>query len=183
MELKLIINECKQQKLTAQKCLFDELAAQMFLLCKRYLKTSSIAEDAMMNGFVQVYKSLLKFSYVDDKSTVAWIKKIMVNECLQELRKKQSFLTIASNNKVDETIDNTVFEKMSAEEIYKLITILPTGYRTVFNLFEIEGYSHKEIATILKISEGTSKSQLSRAKQMLQDLIIKNNTSYATKSK
>jgi RNA polymerase sigma-70 factor (ECF subfamily) len=182
MELKLIINECKQQRLTAQKCLFDLFATQMFLLCKRYLKNTEVAEEVLMNGFVQVYKSLHKFNYADDASTISWIKKIMVNECLQELRKKQSFLTVAANAIEDKTIDNTVFEKISTEEIYQLIAQLPTGYRTVFNLFEIEGYSHKEIASNLKISEGTSKSQLSRAKQMLQDFIIKNNQVYATKS-
>ena len=181
MELKLIIKECKQQRLTAQKCLFDAFASPMFLLCKRYLKNTEIAEEVLMNGFVQLYKSLLKFNYVDDASTVSWIKKIMVNECLQELRKNQSFLTVTKDISEEKIVDNTVFDKISAEEIYKLISQLPTGYRTVFNLFEIEGCSHKEIANILKISEGTSKSQLSRAKQMLQDLIIKNNLSYATK--
>jgi len=106
----------------------------------------------------------------------------MVNECLQELRKKQSFLTVATDIIEDKSIDNTVFEKISTEEIYQLITQLPTGYRTVFNLFEIEGYTHKNVASILKITEGTSKSQLSKAKQMLQDLVIKTNQGYATKS-
>ena len=182
MELKLIINECKQQRLTAQKCLFDEFATQMFLLCMRYLKTTNIAEEVMMNGFVQVYKSLSKFNYVDDKSSIAWIKKIMVNECLQELRKSQRFLTIATDDATEKAIDNNVFEKMSVEEIYKLITQLPMGYRTVFNLFEIEGYTHKEIASILNISEGTSKSQLNRAKKMLQDVITQTNQLYATKN-
>ena len=182
MELKLIINECKQQRLTAQKCLFDEFATQMFLLCRRYLKTTTIAEEIMMNGFVQVYKSLPKFNYVDDKYTIAWIKKIMVNECLQQLIKNQSFLTIATENATEKSIDNSVFEKISVEEIYKLITQLPMGYRTVFNLFEIEGLTHKEIASILNISEGTSKSQLNRAKKMLQDIITQNNRLYATKN-
>lgn len=182
MEIKLIINECKQQRLTAQKCLFDLFATQMFLLCKRYLKNNEVAEEVLMNGFVQVYKLLQKFNYVDDASTTSWIKKIMVNECLQELRKKQSFLTVATDLAEDKIVDNIVFEKISTEEIYQLITQLPTGYRIVFNLFEIEGYTHKDVASILKITEGTSKSQLSRAKQMLQDLVIKTNQGYATKS-
>ena len=116
MELKLIINECKQQRLTAQKCLFDEFATQMFLVCRRYLKTTTIAEEVMMNGFVQVYKSLPKFNYVDDKSTIAWIKKIMVNECLQALRKNQSFLTIATDD-VTETIGVSI-KSVSIARLY-----------------------------------------------------------------
>lgn len=180
MQLKLIINECKQQRLTAQKCLFDEFATQMFLLCKRYVKTNVAAEEVMMNGFVQIYQSIEKFNYVDDKSTIGWIKKIMVNECLQALRKQQGILTIATNEAIEQGIDNSVFEKISIEEIYKLILQLPAGYRTVFNLYEIEGYTHKKIATFLNINEGTSKSQLNRAKKMLQNMITQNNQTYAT---
>ncbi|MCX6208969.1 MAG: sigma-70 family RNA polymerase sigma factor [Bacteroidetes bacterium] len=178
MQIQHLIQQCKQQNITAQKCLYDMLCNQMFLLCRRYVKNDEIAEELMMNGFLQTFKSLHNFTYRDDNSTIAFIKKIMVNECLQLLRKNQNFLMIALDDADNISINDTVFEKISVEEIYYFITQLPSGYKTIFNLYAIEGYTHKEIALMLQITEGTSKSQLHKAKLMLQELIIKNNNLY-----
>jgi RNA polymerase sigma-70 factor (ECF subfamily) len=181
MELQQLLKECKQGSITAQKYLFDRFATQMFILCRRYMKNDATAEEQLMNGFLKFFQTLERFEYVNDAATVAWIKKLMVNECLMELRKNSSFLQVATGELPEQPIDETALQQLSAAEIFKLITQLPPGYRTVFNLYEIEGFSHKEIAAQLSISEGTSKSQLSKAKQMLQQLLHQQNNFYARK--
>jgi len=179
MQLQQLLKECKKQRITAQRYLYDQFAVSMFLLCRRYLKSDEIAEEVMMNGFLKFFRSLDDFKYLNDQATIGWLRKIMVNECLMELRSTNSFLQVAPEEFEDLAFDDGVIEKLSAEEIFHLITQLPPGYRTVFNLFELENRSHKEIAELLGISEGTSRSQLSKAKQMLQQLLIKKNSDYA----
>lgn len=105
----------------------------------------------------------------------------MVNECLQQLRQHKPFLMVAESEALEIAIEEDAVSSMSAEEIYKLVLQLPLGYRTVFNMHVLEGMSHKEIADWLGIKEGTSKSQLNKAKQMLQQLLITNNVEYATR--
>ncbi len=178
MELQQLLKECKTGSITAQKYLYDRFAKSMFLLCRRYMKDDVTAEEQLMNGFLKFFQTIGKIEYISDAATVGWLKKLMVNECLMELRKNNPFSLTATGDLPEIATDETVFEKISAAEIFKLITQLPPGYKTVFNLFEIEGYSHKEIAAMLGISLGTSKSQLSKAKQMLQQLVHKNNTWY-----
>ena len=179
MELHQLLKECRQQRITAQRYFFDQFATSMFLLCRRYLKNDETAEEIMMNGFLKFFASLNKFEYINDAAVVGWLKKIMVNECLMQLRSTNSFLQVAIDDMPEVVADEQIIEKMSAEEIFRLITQLPVGYRTVFNLFELENKSHKEIAELLGINEGTSRSQLSKAKQMLQQLLIKNDSDYA----
>jgi len=175
MELLQLIRECKKGSITAQKYLYDRFAVQFFLVCRRYLKTDAEAEEILQNGFLKTFTHLHQFTYLTDASFVGWMKKIMVNECLQELRKKNSFLLVAEENAINTDADDDVLSKLSANEIYKLVTLLPIGYRTVFNLYVVEGYTHNEIAAILNISEGTSKSQLNKARKTLQQSVIKNN--------
>jgi DNA-directed RNA polymerase specialized sigma24 family protein len=91
MELSVLIKECRDQRLTAQKWLFDRFALSFFLLCRRYLKSDEAAEECMMGGFLKILKSVTSFEYKNDAATIAWMKKIMVNECLQTLRKKEPF--------------------------------------------------------------------------------------------
>jgi RNA polymerase sigma-70 factor (ECF subfamily) len=145
------------------------------------VKTDSIAEECMLNGFLKFFKSLNKFEYQTDGATTAWLKKIMINECLQQLRQKNSFLLTTEDEAAEISIEEEAINNLSADEIFKVITQLPLGYRTVFNLYVIDGMSHKEIATELRINEGTSKSQLSKAKQMLQSLLVNLNADYATR--
>jgi RNA polymerase sigma-70 factor (ECF subfamily) len=181
MELQQLLKECKQGSITAQKYLFDRFAKQMFIVCRRYMKNDETAEEQLMNGFLKFFQTIERLEYVNDASTVAWLKKLMVNECLMELRRKSSFLQAAADDLPETAVDETALHQLSAAEIVKLITLLPPGYRTVFNLYEVEGYTHKEIAALLHISEGTSKSQLSKAKQMLQQLLQQQNNFYARK--
>ena len=94
MELQQLLKECKQNSITAQKYLYDMVAVQMFIVCRRYMKTDETAEEAMMNGFLKVFQQISPFEYRADTSAIAWLKKIMVNECLQILRKKNSFLLV-----------------------------------------------------------------------------------------
>jgi RNA polymerase sigma-70 factor (ECF subfamily) len=178
MQLYQLLNECKQQNPTAQRRLYDQFAMSMFLLCRRYVKSNETAEEVMLNGFLKFFKALNNFTYVNDEATIGWLRKIMINQCLMELRSNNSFLQLA--DEVPEfTVDEEAISKISAEEIFSLITQLPLGYRTVFNLSVIEELSHKEIAQLLGISEGTSRSQLSKAKQLLQQMLTKNNLEYA----
>lgn len=175
MELQQLLKECRQKSITAQKYLFDRYCNQFFLLCRRYMKTNEQAEEMLMNGFLKIFQSLDKFSFTTGPAAIAWMQKLMVNECLQELRKRHSFLLVAEENGADICSDDDILASMAATEIYYLIMQLPTGYRTVFNLSVIEQLSHKEIADLLGISEGTSKSQLSKARQMLQQMIQQQN--------
>jgi RNA polymerase sigma-70 factor (ECF subfamily) len=168
------IEGCRRQDRICQKYVFDLWSEGMLMLCMRYVKNLPDAEELMLNGFFSFFKSIDRFVYNDDSSITAWLKKIMVNECLMWLRKKGD-LKIVEEKYADEISTEDAHGKMNVDEIFKLIVALPAGYRTVFNLYIIEGYSHKEIAAMLNITEGTSKSQLSKARVMLQQkLEVKN---------
>jgi RNA polymerase sigma factor (sigma-70 family) len=178
MELQQLLRECKRNGAAAQKCLYEQFATSMFLLCRRYLRTDEAAEEAMMNGFLKFFHGLDRFQYVSDAATVGWLRRIMVNECLMQLRSTNSFLQVAAE--LPEVADaGDPLDGLSAEEIFRLITGLPIGYRTVFNLYVMEGLGHKEIAKELGITEGTSKSQLSKARQLLQQQLIQQNSDHA----
>lgn len=170
-----LLKACRQQNRKAQKHLFENYADAMMLLCRRYVRNAETAEEVMHNGFLNFFKSLSQFKYVNEQATIAWLRKIMVNECLQFLRQKNSFLHVAEEISDDYVVDKEeIISRLSASEIFKWITELPVGYRTVFNLYVLEGMTHKEIADLLQISEGTSKSQLSKARNMMQQLFTKN---------
>jgi len=147
-------------------------------LCQRYLKNHHDAEDAFIKAFDKVFKNLFKFEYRGKDSLGHWISRIMVNECLMILRQSRRMELIDENSKVQVShIDNL---SSDTDYIYDLILELPLGYRTVFNLFAVEGYSHKEIAEKLGITEGTSKSQMSKARNLLQNQLNKLNVNYGT---
>lgn len=178
MDLSQLIKEAKQGSTAAQKCLFDEMANKLLMVCRRYVKNREDGEEMMLNGFYKFFKNLSSFSYQGDAALFACMKKIMVNECLMFLRKKNVF-TIASDLVAEEvSLQEEALDNLSAAEIFNLIVQLPVGYRTVFNLYEIEGMSHKEIASLLNISEGTSKSQLSKSKVLLQKMLAKKGIEY-----
>ncbi len=173
MDISQLIKEAKQGSSAAQKCLFDEMANKLLMVCRRYVKNHEDAEEIMLDGFYKFFKKISSFSYQGDAALFAWVRKIMINECLMFLRKKNVF-TIASDLVAEElSLQEEALDNLSAAEIFNLIVQLPVGYRTVFNLYEIEGMSHKEIAALLNISEGTSKSQLSKSKVLLQKMLLK----------
>lgn len=178
MDISQLIKEARQGSAAAQKCLFDEMAHKLLIVCRRYVKNPEDAEEIMLDGFYKFFKNLSSFSFQGDAALFAWMKKIMVNECLMFLRKKNVF-TIASDLVAEEvSLQEEALNNLSADEIFNLVVQLPIGYRTVFNLYEIEGMSHKEIAALLNISEGTSKSQLSKSKNLLQKMLLKKGIEY-----
>ena len=172
------IEGCRKQDRISQKYLFDAYSDGMLMVCLRYVKHLPDAEEIMLNGFFNFYKSIDRFVYSYEKSIAGWLKKIMVNECLMFLRKAGSLKIIDEEHALELGVDDGQIARMNASEIFKLIMTLPPGYRTVFNLFAIEGYTHKEIAAMLNITEGTSKSQLNKAKGILQKAMKQNETFY-----
>lgn len=169
-----MIKKCLKNDRNAQNFLYEKFSASMFGVCRRYMKDQGEAELCMVNGFTKVFSNLHQFKF--NGSFEGWIRKIMVNECLMELRKRKNF------NISLETISYKLIEGFSIDEelhkkdIIQLLDYLPYGYRTIFNLFVIEQYTHEEIADKLGISINTSKSQLvkarTRLKQYLQQLNI-----------
>lgn len=166
-----ILQGCRQNKSKAQEALYIRLAPKMLGLCFRYIQDRTEAEHVMIGGFVKVFKKITQ--YKGEGSLEGWVKKIMVNESLMYIRKNQMLSVNVEIEEVQDVIDYDHLDQLlQAEDILKLIEDLPIGYRTIFNLYAIEGYSHEEIAQKLDISQGTSKSQLSRARKMLQGKLI-----------
>lgn len=178
MDTGQLLKEAKQGSAAAQKCLFDMWSGKMMLVCLRYLKNGQDAEEVLLDGFFKFFKNLHGFTSQGDAALYGWLKKIMVNECLMQLRKKNVFAIVTESAAEDVTLEEEALNKLSAKEILALIVQLPVGYRTVFNLYVIEGMEHKEIASILGIAEGTSKSQLSKAKILLQKNLLQHGTGY-----
>lgn len=166
-----ILQACRRGDRKAQKQLYDRLAPKMMAVCLRYMGTRDDAEDILQEGFITLFSRL--DSYSGEGSFEGWARKIFVNTALMNLRKKDALKMSEDLETARNVSSDGVSQIQSAgyHELLKLIAGLPTGYRTVFNLFVVEGYSHKEIAQALGITEATSRSQLQRARVMLQDKI------------
>ena len=182
MNLSELIKEVKEGSTAAQKCLFDEFSGKLLFICRRYVKSPEDAEELMLNGFYKFFKTIGTFSYQGDAELFGWIKKIMINECLMFLRKKNAFTLVSDAEAENISLDEDLLDRLSAAEIFNLIVQLPVGYRTVFNLYEIEGMPHKDIAALLGISEGTSKSQLSKSKILLQKMLLQKGVKYVKRN-
>lgn len=178
MDTAQLIKEAKQGSATAQQCLFNLLGDKMMLVCKRYVKSPQDAEEVLLDGFYKFFKNLSSFDFQGEAALYGWLKKIMVNECLMLLRKKNVFTIVTDAETIDFPLEEDALNNLSAREIFDLVLQLPVGYRTVFNLHVIEGMEHKEIAALLGIAEGTSKSQLSKAKALLQKNLLQKGTGY-----
>ena len=166
-----LIESCIKGDRAAQKVLYDRLAPRMFPVCIRYVGDREQAEDILQEGFITLFTRL--DTYKGDGSFEGWARKIFVTTALMELRRKDALkmsddLEMARGMKT-ETV--TQLQSIGYKDLMKLITQLPPGFRTVFNMYAIEGYSHKEIGEILGISETTSRTQLSRARLWLQNRI------------
>ena len=166
-----LLQKCKDGDRRAQKQLYDALSAKMFAVCLRYMGGREAAEDVFQEGFVTVFTKL--DSYSGDGSFEGWARKIFVNTALMSLRKKDILRQTEEVDVVRSLAADspTPIQNMSYRELNAMIAELPPGFRTVFNMYVIEGYSHKEIAEELGISETTSRSQLQRARTMLQNRI------------
>jgi len=166
-----LIRQCRKNNAAAQEKLYRQYASRMLALCRRYVSDRDQAEEIMILGFTKVFRKLDQFEFKG--SFEGWIRRIMVNESLTFIRKnKNMYLEVDIEQANREPDYARLDDHLQAADLLKLIDQLPTGYRTVFNLYVIEGYSHKEIADRLKISENTSKSQLSRARTLLQKHLL-----------
>lgn len=152
----------------------------MFRVCFRYIKSQSDSEDVMIVAFTKIYRSIAGFTSEGEGSLKAWVKKIMINESLMWLRRRHNFHLMETLDESTPEPELEQFIQLEAEDIYKFITQLPIGYRTVFNLSVVEGYSHQEIALALSITESTSRTQLFKAKAMLKKMLTQEGFNYGT---
>lgn len=168
-----ILKGCKKGDKAAQRQFYDMFKKLVFSVVMRYAKDVPEAEDIMQDAFVKLYRDL--YQYQPTSALGAWVRKVSVNTALMHVRKKRMlFSDVELHNLAEhrQTKDD-VFSTIGAKEIMKMVQRLPDGYRIVFNLYVVEGFSHKEIAEQLNISVNTSKSQLSRAKKMLRTVLEK----------
>lgn len=162
-----LIDSCRQGDRKAQRLLYEKYASSMLGICRRYLPRIDEAEDALMQGFTKVFRQLDKLE--DSSKFDFWIRRIMANECLMILRKKKKMQFAEINEWDVPALNPKALDNLSTDDILDLVNALPDGYRTIFNLYVIEGYKHKEIAEMLNISINTSKSQLIMARRKLQE--------------
>lgn len=163
-----LVNECAKGNSKAQRALFDKFAPKMLAVCQRYLRNNQEAEDVLQDGFVKVFQKIVDFKM--EGSLEGWIRRIVVNTALDTIRKNKKLLDDIQVEEVQYKVSFTdhQFDGMDLAQLMKLINEMPDGYRIVFNMFAIEGYSHKEIADSLGVTENTSKSQYSRARAFLR---------------
>lgn len=161
-----LIAGCKREEMWARKELYERFASAMLSLCVRYVGDKDMARDVLQDGFYKVFTNIGDYSGAG--SFEGWLKRIFINTALEELRKKRFLPIIGEHEENIEDTGESAFEKLSADDLHRCIAELPDGFRTVFNLYAVEGYSHVEIAKMLQIKEVTSRSQFMRARQMLQ---------------
>lgn len=162
-----LINGCIAGDRQKQEMLYRRFAPKMYAVCLRYANNSDDARDLLQEGFIKVFRNLEKFR--KEGSFEGWVRRVFVNTAIEHYRKKINLNTISE--KEERTIEDgswNILDQLAEKDIIQLVQELSPGYRSVFNMYVIEGYSHKEIGDILGISEGTSKSQLARAKAILQ---------------
>lgn len=166
-----LIEACRKQNAKAQRMIYERYAGTMLGLCRRYVRGDLEAEDVMIKGFMKVFGKIGMFE--GKGSFEGWMKRIMINEALGYLRQnKPMYLETDIEVAVGEPDYNMMTAALETTDLLRMIDELPVGYRTIFNLYAIEGYSHREIADILGINENTSKSQLSRARMQLQKKVL-----------
>ncbi|MGJ8760499.1 MAG: RNA polymerase sigma factor [Polaribacter sp.] len=170
---KSLIKKAIDNNREAQQQLFEQYSPKMLGVCRQYVKDMHHAEDLLLQGFFKVFTNLHKFKH--EGSFEGWIRRIMVNTCISYLRKK-NLIDLSDEDYVFNDAATESLENTSVEDIQKLIDQLPEGYKMVFNLYAIEGYKHSEIAEKLNVSESTSKSQLFKARKLLQQNYYKMNT-------
>jgi len=165
-----LIEGCRRGERQAQQLLYDRYAGRMYSVCLRYARNPMEAEDIVVIAFTKIFERISQ--YRGEGSFEGWIRRITVNEALSALRRNRTMGIEADLDSADREIDyQQLSDHLEAEDLIQIIEKLPPGYRVVFNMYAIDGYSHKEIAEALGISENTSKSQLSRARAVLQKLL------------
>lgn len=183
MTEELIIAGCLRNNPAAQQELYYRYSPKMLSVCYRYAKSREDAEDMLQEGFIKVFTQIHQFEHRGVLE--GWIRRIIVHTCINHLKKNKKF-----SDSVDlihassiTSVGDHIPSLLQAKQVVECIRLLPIGYRTVLNLYAIEGYSHKEIAEILEIEESTSRSQYTRAKALLQDILIRKNIIYKAADK
>jgi RNA polymerase sigma-70 factor (ECF subfamily) len=183
MTEEVLLQECLKNDAHAQQELYYKYSPKMLSVCYRYSKTREDAEDMLQEGFIKVFTQIHKFE--NRGSLEGWILRIIVHTCINHLKKNKKF-----NEHIDLAYAGDILIKednipaiIQAKQVVESIRSLPLGYRTVLNLYAIEGYSHKEIGFMLEIEESTSRSQYTRAKNMLEEILIKKNILQPKKEK
>jgi len=173
MTEEMMLQGCLDNLSIAQEALYNRFSPRMLGVCYRYARNREDAEDMLQEGFMKVYSQI--HQYKGSGALEGWIRKIIVHTCINILKKNKKFsdsvdLVHASSIQISE---NNIPSMLQAKQVVECIRLLPIGYRTVLNLYAIEGFSHKEISAILEIEESTSRSQYTRARALLEDILIK----------
>jgi RNA polymerase sigma factor (sigma-70 family) len=173
MTEEVMLHGCLNNIASAQEALYNRFSPRMLGVCYRFARNREDAEDMLQEGFIKVFSQMHQFR--NQGALEGWIRRIIVHTCINVLKKNKKFtdsvdLIHANSIHLNE---NNIHSILQAKQVVESIRLLPMGYRTVLNLYAIEGFSHKEIATILDIEESTSRSQYTRAKAMLEDILIK----------
>lgn len=171
-----LIEGCRKNDRAVQKALYDRFCRKMLVVCMRYSKSDQEAEDILQEGFVKVFQGIKNFR--QEAKLETWITRIMVNTSLNAQRRKLYLFPMVDVETIILPEDEVSLSEIHFSQLLELIQSLPQGCQMVFNLFAIEGYSHQEIAKMLEISEGTSKSQYARAKSLLQSKLLKESSYY-----
>jgi RNA polymerase sigma-70 factor (ECF subfamily) len=176
-----ILQGCIKNNAASQKALYEKYSAKMLVVCYRYAHNREDAEDMLQEGFIKIFLQIHTF---ENRGVLeGWIRRIIVHTCINNLKKNKRF-----NESVDlihatsiQVREESIPSIIQAKEVVECIRMLPIGYRTVLNLYAIEGYTHKEIAGMLDIEESTSRSQYTRSKAMLEDILVRKNILYKPK--
>lgn len=170
----LLVRRCLKGERSAHRELYEAHKSKQFAICLRYLRNREEAEDLLQEGFIKVYNNL--HTYKGEGSLAAWISRVMVNTVLMHLRKANRLKFVDRDEEVLQSLSvsrENILDDLNARVILDLIRSLPTGYQTIFNMYAVEGYQHKEIAERLNISESTSRTQYMRAKAAIRKLLEK----------
>lgn len=172
-----LINDCISGKRQAQRSLYEQFAPKMYAIAMRYAKTTLEADDILQEAFINVFRHIENF--VKDCPLEFWIRKIVVNQALKTGRTKYDKAFKEEVTDINySSEENIILDQFDLEQLLQIIRRLPDGFQQIFSLYAIEGYKHKEIAELLGISEGTSKSQYARARAQLQEMLLKEDKSY-----
>ncbi len=173
MTEEMMLQGCLENLATAQQALYNRFSPRMLGVCYRYARNREDAEDMLQEGFIKVYSQIHQFR--GSGALEGWIRRIIVHTCINVIKKNKKFsdsvdLVHASSIQINE---NNIPSMLQAKQVVECIRLLPIGYRTVLNLYAIEGFSHKEIGNILDIEESTSRSQYTRARALLEEILLK----------
>jgi RNA polymerase sigma-70 factor (ECF subfamily) len=168
---KELINGCQKGDRKCQYDLYKQFASGMMVVSMRYSKSTQEAEDILQEGFIKVFQNIKNFR--EDSSLGYWIKRIIINTALNHQRNKLYLYPMVDVDEMKDGLRAVSVENLALEDLMDLVQKLPTGCQVIFNLYAVEGYQHKEIAKMLNISEGTSKSQYARARKILMDFLEK----------